>query len=349
MMTRTLFAGALALALFGCEDLGTSGGAASDAGGAPSGGDGGGANGGGGDRGGGNGGGGGAGIGSIAIVDTCDVVRDEDGSLHTFEADIPWATLGGQQLLMNVARPKTPGPHPLVVFVHGGGWSSGERTWYDPSLRTVAANGYVAATIDYRLSTDDGTRFPVPVQDVRCAVRWLRANAASYGIDPDRIALVGGSAGGHLAALVGLSAGDAAFDGECPATASAEVSSVVALYGPFDLRASAYGGHEVGQWNVELLLGSMASSAPDAAAQASPLLYVDADDPPVLLTHGDKDVDVPLTESETFLAALQAAGVPSALVTVEGGEHGYDPDSPWPEHQRSTCTFFRFLEDTLGD
>lgn len=288
-------------------------------------------------------------MGSISIVDTCELGEDVDGTHHQMHRDVAWATLGGQPLLMNIARPTAAGAHPLVVFVHGGAWAYGDRNEYDGTIETVAANGFVAASVDYRLAGEAGNYFPTPVQDVRCAIRWLRDNAATYAIDPERVAIVGGSAGGHLAALVGLAQDETDFDGECPAKGSAAVSAIASFYGPSDLRASAYGGHEVGQWNVDLLLGSLAANAPDAAAKASPVLYVDANDPPVLLSHGDADAEVPLSESEALLATLQTAGVPSALVTVAGGEHGHGPVASDAPVLRSSCTFLQFLRDTLAD
>lgn len=288
--------------------------------------------------------------GPVSIVDTCEVVRDPDGSLHETDWEVPWATLGGEPLMMSIAHPTAAGLHPLVVFVHGGGWSDGGRYWYDGTIETVAANGFVAASVDYRLAGEAGNRFPTAVQDVRCAIRWLRANASTYGIDPARVAVVGGSAGAQISALIGLAPEVEAFDGECPVQGqSAAVSAVAGFYGPFDLRASSFGGDESGMWDVETLLGGLAADLPELAAQASPLLYVDASDPPVLLSHGDADTVVPLAQSQGLLEALQAAGVPSALVTVPGGEHGYVPDAEGAQHLQSTCTFMQFLRDTIGD
>ncbi|HXI50161.1 MAG TPA: alpha/beta hydrolase, partial [Candidatus Saccharimonadales bacterium] len=164
-----------------------------------------------------------------------------------FERGLEYSNPDQQHLQLNLARPKTGhGPFPAVVCIHGGGFRAGTREGYDQLCVTLAQNGYVAATITYRLSP--AYRFPAAVHDSKAAVRWLRANAAKYQIDPKRIGATGGSAGGHLALFLGVTEGVKAFEGEGNLDYPSGVSCVVSFSGPSDFTQS-YGksvdAHEV--------------------------------------------------------------------------------------------------------
>jgi acetyl esterase/lipase len=206
---------------------------------------------------------------------------------------------------------------PVVVWVHGGGWTKGSKE--NPPLAWLAAEGYAVASINYRLSWM--ARWPAQIDDVRAALRWLRVNAAKHGIDPDRIVVAGGSAGGHLAALAGTQSPPA---GE---TVSSRVRAVIDLYGPADLPSMPANrpdrpGEDAARTNGARLLGGAVRDRLELAREASALHHVSADDPPFLILHGDRDPQVPLEQSQRLHAALRAAGVSSELVVLPGAGHG---------------------------
>ena len=208
-------------------------------------------------------------------------------------------------------------PLPVVVWVHGGGWSKGSKE--NPPLSWLAAEGYAVVSINYRLSWL--ARWPAQNEDVRAAVRWLRTHAARHGLDPARIAIAGGSAGGHLAALAGTQAPPA---GE---TVSSRVRAVIDLYGPSDLPSMPanrpdHPDEDIARTNGARLLGGPVRDRLELAREASPLHHVSAGDPPFLILHGDRDPLVPLEQSRRLHEALRAAGVASELVVLPGAGHG---------------------------
>lgn len=221
---------------------------------------------------------------------------------------------------------------PAVVHFHGGGWRKGERSSLGPAvdgfglspIQQLVDAGFVVASADYRLSTV--ATFPAQLLDAKAAVRWLRAHAAEYSVDPGRIYAWGDSAGGHLASLVGLKAG-AATKGGTSGTDDG-VAAVAAWYPPTDLnrmgrqarpdavaRADDPGSREA------LLIGAQPADAPDLAAAASPITYVRDGAPPFLLIHGTADRYVPAAQSTTFAAALEGAGAAVELLLIEGADH----------------------------
>ena len=221
---------------------------------------------------------------------------------------------------------------PAVVHFHGGGWRTGERSSLGPvvdgfglgPIGQLVEAGFVVASADYRLS--NAATFPAQLLDAKAAVRWLRGHAAEYNVDPGRIYAWGDSAGGHLASLVGLTAG-ADAEGETTEPDDA-VSAVAAWYPPTDLvrmgaqarpdavaRADDPGSREA------LLLGARPADAPDKAAAASPLNYVHQGAPPFFLAHGTADRYVPAAQSTTCAAALEAAGAAVELLLIEGADH----------------------------
>lgn len=234
--------------------------------------------------------------------------------------NVEFCSAGGESLRADLHFPSDPAPRPVVVFVHGGAWVSGTRTgsmWLGQVQGPLLARGFVIVTIDYRLAPEH--RWPAQIQDVRCAIRFLRAHAGEYGIDPGRIAAMGTSAGGHLAAMAGT-ADDGAFGGggEWPGF-SGRVRAVVSLYGPADLTSDDW---EQWQLTVFPAVFGTANPASPILAQASPINHVTPDDPPHLLIHGDSDELVPVSQSEAFFARLDAAGVEAELVVVAGANHG---------------------------
>ena len=207
-------------------------------------------------------------------------------------------------------------PLPVVVYIHGGGWSSGFKEMGLPLMMPLARGGYFAVTIDYRL-TGQAT-FPAAVYDCKAAVRFIRSHAEELGIDPNRIAVWGHSAGGHLSALLGTSGNSEVLEDDTgkQTKISSAVQCVVDISGPIDMTHDAPNG-PISQW-----LGGPVRDHPDLAKQASPLTYIDANDPPVLIVQGSEDRLVSNHHPEVFEKALKEAGVPVEYLLVEGAGHG---------------------------
>ena len=206
---------------------------------------------------------------------------------------------------------------PLLIFIHGGGWRSGKKEDYRVYTLAFAQKGYVTASISYRLSK--AAKYPAAIEDVRCAVRWLRAHAAEYHVDPDKIALIGGSAGGHLSLLAGY-ADDSAFAAPCDAVISSRVQAIVDLYGPVDLTTEYARTHDLST----SFFGASYEQAPEKSALASPLHWLTPDDPPTLIFQGTIDDLVPVSQSDTLHAALDRAGVFNEYHRLKGWPHTMD-------------------------
>lgn len=206
---------------------------------------------------------------------------------------------------------------PAVVYLHGGGWMT-ERSKASPNPHLVR-HGYFTVNVDYRLT--DEAIFPAQIQDVKAAVRWLRANAKKYNIDPKRIGVWGHSAGGHLAALLGTSGGVEALEGDGGSPGqSSRVQAVVNLAGVIDVLKQPWPQDDPNTAPGRLVGGAVKDKL-DLVKQTNPITYITKDDPPVLTIHGQNDTAVPLVQSESFHEALQQAGVESKLVIVPGYGH----------------------------
>ena len=246
---------------------------------------------------------------------------------------VPYAALPGiRPLEIDVWLPlRSEDPAPAVLFLHGGGWRAGSRHLAGPAFRgvlpspfeQVARAGIAVASADYRLSGE--ATWPAQLHDVKAAVRWLRARAGELGIDGDRIAAWGESAGGHLAELLGLATGDPALEGDVGFTGpSSEVCAVVAWYAPSDLRmmAADTGTNPMDPDTREArLLGAPPPIVPNVAAQASPITHVSPGAPPFLLLHGAADHLVPCVQSERLHSALQETGLNAALRVDPAADH----------------------------
>jgi acetyl esterase/lipase len=237
-----------------------------------------------------------------------------------FEKDIPYETVDDSALKLDLVRPAGAGPHPCVVCLHGGAWKGGSRrdvAWF---CRQLADEGYVAAAVGYRLAPKN--KWPAQIEDVKTAVRFLRKNAEKYGIDPARIAAMGFSAGGHLAALLGTTDTEAGFDGKLYRDQSSRVQCVVDFFGPADLTLyTETPGIEAAMFKP--FLGTSYRNNPDVYKKASPIEHVTKDDPPFLIVHGTADIIVPIIHSERLHERLTKAGVKSELITVKGAGHGW--------------------------
>ncbi len=238
-----------------------------------------------------------------------------------FEEGIEYANPDNQHLQLNLARPKeAEGKLPAVLCIHGGGFRAGERKGYDGLCKKLAERGYVAVTVTYRLAPK--YQFPAAVYDVKAAVRWLRANAEKYQIDPDRIAALGGSAGGHLAQFLGVTGDVKQFEGDGGNPGpSSRVACVVNYYGPSDFTKS-YGKSVDAAEVLPLFLGGDLEHARHQHILASPLNWVTPDAAPTILLHGTADQYVNYEQAVWMRDRLQAAGVEVQLVTFEGAKHG---------------------------
>jgi acetyl esterase/lipase len=249
------------------------------------------------------------------------------------ERDITYDTVDGVALKLDLYYPSTwNAPAPLAVYVHGGAWMSGDKgsgaglVDRDELLR----RGYVVASINYRLAPTH--HWPAQIEDCKAAIRFLRANAMRFGVDPARIGVWGSSAGGHLVAMLGTADESDGFDGSGGNhEVSSRVNAVVDMFGPSDLTRAGLSSTPI--WT---LLGPGVSI--QALASASPVTYVTPNDAPFLILHGDQDTTVPLAQSEILHARLLAAGIPSTLVVVRNAGHGFRPVGGMPMPTRTELT-----------
>ncbi|MCC6356753.1 MAG: alpha/beta hydrolase fold domain-containing protein [Verrucomicrobiae bacterium] len=267
------------------------------------------------------------------------------------EADIPYAGTDNPRQRLDLLVPEAPkgGKLPVVVFIHGGGWQNGDKTGGRRQVADLVASGeFAGVSVGYRLT--DEAQFPQQIYDCKAAIRWIRANAEKRGLDPDKIAVWGSSAGGHLVSLLGTSGDVKELEGELGPNngASSRVSCVVNFYGPSELLTmgaqSKPGGrisHDAPDSPEAKLVGGALQENKEKAKAASPITHVSKDDPPFLHIHGDADPVVPYAQSEALHEALKKVGVASALVTVEGGGHGQG----FPPETREIVT--RFLRHQL--
>jgi acetyl esterase/lipase len=275
-------------------------------------------------------------------------VRAEDGKLDipegvTFEKDIVYSTPDGQKLELDMARSKVAkGLAPAIVCIHGGGFRAGDRQHHDSLCVQLAQRGYVAVTVTYRLAPK--YQFPAAVNDVKAAVRWLRANRTKYGIDPDRIGATGDSAGGHLALFLGLTADVKSFDAADGGNAdqSSGVTCVVDLYGPTDFTKS-YGKSVDAAEVLPLFLGGNLDTARHRHVVASPLNWVTPNAAPTLAIHGTKDPYVAHEQAVWLMDRLKAADVEAQLLSVEGAGHGFQGD----DAKHAQEAMFSFFEKHL--
>jgi len=239
------------------------------------------------------------------------------------EADLEYAKVDGKPLCLDLYHPAGP-PLGLVVYVHGGAWSAGSKS--DCPIRGLVSDGYAVASVDYRLTRQ--APFPANVYDIKAAIRFLRAEADRLSLPADRIVIAGSSAGGHLAALVGLTNGVEVLAGKVgghPGVSSG-VLGVISFFGASNLQTILGQSTEFGLGMripaLQLLLSGQPRERPQLAALASPVGHVDPTDPPVLMFHGDEDPQMPLAQSEELLERCVKVGVAAKLHVVRGGKHG---------------------------
>ena len=221
--------------------------------------------------------------------------------------------------------PPLPGEaRPALVQIHGGGWVVGDKREQGlPLLNHMAANGWVGFNVNYRLGPKH--HYPDHLVDVKTAIAWIRERADEYGIDPGRVAVTGGSAGGHLAALVGLTAGDPRFQ---PGFEEADTSVMAAVpfYAPFDLTDSAgHHGPEFVRFLERYVLGGRFDDHPERFISYSPYERIHPDAPPFFVLHGDLDTLVPVADARRFVARLrEVSRAPVAYAEIPGAQHAFE-------------------------
>lgn len=267
-----------------------------------------------------------------------------DTYVATYRANVEYVRRGERSLVLQILEPRDRPPpipgiaqppprhRPLVVYVQGSAWLPQDLYAAIPQLADLAHHGYVVASVEYRASTE--AIAPAQIQDVKTAIRYLRANADKYDIDPRRVGIWGDSSGGHLAALVATTVGLEDFATGDYASEPDDVQAVVDFYGVSDIAATAgypsWLEHDAEGSPEALLLGGLPSQNLPSARANSPVTYVteDRDLPPFLLVHGDMDAIVPFNQSVRLYEALRTAGQEVEFYSVKGGNHGFDFWSP---------------------
>lgn len=256
----------------------------------------------------------------------------------TVHRDLEYVTSGHERHKLDLYLPPNAKNAPLIILIHGGAFRAGSKD--RENATRFLLEGYAVAAINYRLSQH--AIFPAQIEDCKAAVRWLRANAAKYGYDPDRFGAVGSSAGGHLVAMLGTTGGVRKFEVGENLGLSSRVQAVVDNFGPTDFlqmddhRLPNGMIHNKPDSPESQLIGGNLQENKDKARQANPITYVGKDSPPFLVIHGDSDPLVPHHQSELLVAALKQAGVEVTFYTVKGGEHGQFND---PKVDEMTSAF----------
>lgn len=225
--------------------------------------------------------------------------------------DATYCTMEGSPQKMDVYFPEAGGPWPVLVYVHGGSWMHGDKSEAALFARGMTAQGYLLVSINYRLFPP--ANFPAMIQDVKCAVRSLRANAGQYNLDPNRVGAMGVSAGGHLVGLLGTTTTSAGWDVGEYLDQSSRVQAVVAMAGVMDLSRNFP--------NADIEAMKRVGFGEYNVAEASPITHVTPDDPPFLLIHGERDELVPYEQSQVMYDRLIQTGVPAQFVIVKNAGH----------------------------
>lgn len=252
-------------------------------------------------------------------------------SQYRLTPNVIYLRAGGVDLELDVYQARGAGPRPTLLYIHGGGWTNGSKESSALTFLPYLEMGWNVVNAEYRMADD--AHAPAAVEDCRCALRWIYRNAEQYGFDLDRIAVSGNSAGGHLSLTTGMLPASAGLDRQCPgdrrrtwttgafSTAELKVAAIINWYGITDVVDLMQGPPGTSGNFTEAWLGSR-SDRGEVAARVSPLTWVRPDQPPVLTIHGDADSIVPHAHAVRLHEALDRAGVPNRLLTVEGGGHG---------------------------
>ena len=260
----------------------------------------------------------------IGLIRHCLASDAADTNQPQVIRDLPFASTGALTLNLDLHLPEKSPRSPMIVWVHGGAWRSGSRT--SMPLGKLVEAGYAVASVDYRLSTQ--ARFPAQVHDIKAAIRFLRGHGAEWKLPTNHIVIAGDSAGGHLAALVGVSNGHDELEGSLgdDRKQSSAVQGIISFYGGANLttilKQSTPHGLSVRVPALDLLLGGQPEVVPELARLASPVFHVDRSDPPLLLLHGDQDPQMPINQAHELMGAYRKLDLPAHLEVVHGAAHG---------------------------
>lgn len=265
-------------------------------------------------------------VGSVLIAAVASLaqtaIAQEAQTVQAFR-DIDYAATGSRRQCLDLYVPvqRNEAILPVVVWIHGGGWQQGGKGDGRQVRPYVATGNYAGVSVGYRLT--DEASWPAQIHDCKAAIRWIRANAREYGLDPSRIGVFGSSAGGHLAAMLGVTIDSPEFDGTLGPHegVSSRVTCVIDFFGPTELLTMGTWHDNPGSPESKLVGGTLQQTK-DVAIRASPITHVSPDDVPFLIIHGTEDEVVPYAQSVTFHAALKAAGVESTLITMSDAGHG---------------------------
>jgi len=267
--------------------------------------------------------------------DTLDIVG------ATVTRNIPYVQNGLKQQNFDLYIPdSTKKPMPLIIWIHGGGWDGGFKGWIE--VPYLVRQGYAIASIEYRFTTV--APFPAQILDCNEAIYYLWKNAKKYGFDTSRFVVGGGSAGGHLASLIGASTNNhvSEFYNDIKKENKVHIRAVLNYYGPTDLNVvhgrAAYLDYDGDKSAINKLIGAPALERPDLAAIASPVTYIDKNDPPELIIHGDQDGFVPFWESQLYNSRRRIIGAKSQLIKIEGANHA-GPKFQEPAIQQQVIAF----------
>jgi len=263
---------------------------------------------------------------------------------ETFQrmTDIEYATVENHRLLLDLYLPQSQKNPQLLVWIHGGAWRAGSKS--NMPLIPLVKQGFAVASVEYRLSPV--AKFPAQIHDIKAAIRFLRGSASKYGYDAKKIGILGSSAGGHLVALMGVTNQHRELEGDLGAfdQESSNVDAIVDYYGPTNfmtiLDQSTPHGLSVRVPALELLLGDRPENTVRLAKLASPVFHVDAQDPPLLIIHGDQDPQVPINQSHELHGAYKKRGRDVTFEVIHGGAHG-GPEFFDKQHIKLVESFLR--------
>ena len=252
--------------------------------------------------------------------------------------DVTYAQYGDRTMQLDLFRPKNASEKlPAIVCIHGGGWRKGSKINHRKVAQALAAQGYVTASIDYRLSEE--ATFPAHIHDCKAAVRFLRANAAKYGIDSDHIGAIGHSAGGHLAALLATSGGVAELEGDGGNSEySSTIQAVVPMGGQTDFMSERNREKSASAEIWQQFMGGSQDQVPEAYRLASPLFHLDKNDPPVWLITGERDD--PSTRAESLRKKMDELGIPNGLTIIKDAPHPFTEKQVWFDQMMNAAVPF---------
>jgi len=276
------------------------------------------------------------GLGILDLIETEPEIPEEILEIK----DIEYKNIDSISLQLDIYKLKNlTEPAPVMIFIHGGAWRTGKRSDYLPYLIDYAKKGFVTATVSYRLVKQ--AAFPAAVQDINCAVKWIKSHAGEYGINPEKVVLIGGSAGAHLAMMIGYGGNEDLFHQDCTLENDNKVNIVIDLYGPADLTTP----YAISTYQTQDFLNTSYEEDPDIYKMASPKTFITSDDPPTLIFQGTIDSLVPVSQSDSLDVWLEKAGIPHEYHRLKGWPHTMDLSVKVNEY----CQFYidRFLEEHL--